>query len=449
MSFSLKASLCALTGQDPGSHRFLLAVSGGLDSVVLSHAFRENGLSFAIAHCNFQLRGKDSDADEAFVRKLSAQLEAPFFVQRFDTLAFTRETGDSVQMAARDLRYTWLEEVRAAQGFHWIVTAHHLDDALETFFINFLRGSGLRGLVGIPKKNGHIIRPFLALSRKELEQEYLLKGLSHREDATNAESTYLRNKIRHFLIPVLQQLEPEILRRAAQNFHALHDASQLLDYAIHQIQNTALALEGQRIYLDWKQLETLPAPETVLLELLGKYGFNETQCAQAWQIRNGQAGKTFESSSHILLIDRGRFVLEPAPREETPYIHIHDTEEEILFPGGRLQFKAEARPAENFPSAPETIFVPLHSLSYPIVLRKWRPGDNFCPSGMGGKHKKIQDFLTDLRMDRLRKNRVWILENGNGNIIWVLGLRQDERFRFSTISDDSYLQIRFFPTEFV
>lgn len=448
MAFSLESSLRALTGNNPEKQRFLLAVSGGLDSVMLTNAFRENALQFGIAHCNFQLRGKDSDEDEIFVRKLANESAAPFFVKRFDTLNLADQTGSSIQMTARNLRYDWLEQVRAEHGYDWIVTAHHLDDALETFFINFLRGSGLRGLTGIPERNGNVIRPFLSCTREELEQEYYRKGLSHREDATNAETTYLRNKIRHQLLPILRQIEPGILNRAAQNFSALREALQIHDYTIQGIRDTILIREGQRVYIEWTKLEQLPAPQAVLLELLHPYGFNETQCRKAWEIRTGQPGKIFETREHLLVLDRKRYILEPRSEEPSARISIQNAQTEAQFPGGRLEIKILSIPPEPTTGQPAIIYLPLRMLQFPLVLRKWQPGDHFCPYGMGGKHKKVQDYLTDLRMDRLFKSQVWILTNGDGEIIWLPGLRQDERFRYSGNTADSCLEIRFFPTEF-
>lgn len=449
MAISLQTSLRTLTGKNPEGQRFLLAVSGGLDSVVLAHSFQESRLNFGIAHCNFQLRAVDADLDEAFVRQLAYQSGAPCFIQRFETLNLALQTGNSVQMEARNLRYMWLEEVRAAQGYDWIVTAHHLDDALETFFINFLRGSGLRGLTGIPERNGNIIRPFLARSRQELEQEYQRKGLSHREDVTNAETTYLRNKIRHLLLPVLQQIEPGILQRAAQNFSALRAALLLFDHSINVIRHTALTQEGHRIYIAWKQLESLPAPATILLELLGTHGFNEAQCSKIWRARTGQPGKIFETASHILLVDRNRFILEPLSEENPAPVLLQDSTTAIPFPGGHLQLlKMQEYSEKPVSDHTDVIQIPASRLAFPLILRKWQAGDRFCPSGMEGKHKKIQDYLTDLHMDRLRKSRVWVLENGDGRIIWLVGLRQDERFRFSSNQTDSCLEIRFFQTEF-
>ncbi len=441
-------SLRSLTGSSPEQQRFLLAVSGGLDSVVLAHTFEENGLTFGIAHCNFQLRGKDSDEDEAFVRQCANQSGAPFFSKRFDTLSLADQTGDSIQMTARKLRYDWLEEVRAAQGYDWIVTAHHLDDALETFFINFLRGSGLRGLTGIPERNGNIIRPFLTCTREALEQVYHQKSLSHREDVSNTETTYLRNKIRHQLLPVLRQIEPGILHRAAQNLTALRDALQIYDYTVQTIRNLALTIEGQRIIIEWAKIEPLPAPIAILLELLSPFGFNEAQCQKAWQIRTGQPGRIFEARHYIMVLDRKRFVLEPRLEQVSSPLYIQDAESEIHFPGGCLKFQILPTSYEPIPGQPAIIQIPLPKVQFPLTLRKWQSGDRFCPSGMGGKHKKIQDFLTDLHMDRLRKSQAWILENGNGDIIWVIGLRQDERFRFYSHTTDSCLEIRFFQTEF-
>jgi tRNA(Ile)-lysidine synthase len=444
MDIDLKASLAALTGAPPDGQRFLLAVSGGLDSVVLAHLFRQNALEFGIAHCNFSLRGGDSGADEAFVGQLAGELGSPFFFRRFDTRAYARAVGASIQMAARELRYQWLEEVRCAEGYDWIATAHHLDDTLETFFINFIRGAGLRGLSGIPAKNGQVIRPFYRLCREDLEKYYRLNQLVHREDHSNAETTYLRNKIRHHIIPILRQIAPGILKKSAHNFESLHDALLLYDHTLEKIRAATCVISGQRILLDWTQIEPLPSPASILFELLAPFGLNAAQCRQAWDIRYGQPGKSFSSGTHILLIDRDRFILEPCKNNPPQTIAIEAGEQEILFPEGHLHFDWHTG---DTPGDKNTATISTTALSYPLILRKWRPGDRFCPAGMGGKHKKIQDLLTDLRLDRLRKQRIWVLENGDGNIIWVIGTRQDQRFACLAPTADSCLQIRFFPTE--
>ncbi|MFZ4427479.1 MAG: tRNA lysidine(34) synthetase TilS [Saprospiraceae bacterium] len=446
MDIDLKASLIALTGAQPAGQRFLLAVSGGLDSVVLAHAFMQNNLEFGIAHCNFSLRGDDSDADEAFVGQLANQYACPFFARRFDTRAHARESGISIQMAARKLRYRWLESVRSTAGYDWIATAHQLDDALETFLINFIRGTGLRGLSGIPAKNERIIRPFLQLRREDLEKYYKHYHLTHREDRSNAETDYLRNKVRHLIVPVLLQIEPGILKKSAQNFEALHNASLLYDHTLEKIRSAACMAAAQRVVIDWSQIEPFPAPASILFELLAPFGFNAVQCRRAWEIRSGQPGKSFSSSTHILVIDRNHFILEPQKNTFPQAIAIEAETHEVLFPEGRLQFSAHTN---QRPGDKNTAVIPTANLSYPIMLRKWRPGDRFCPSGLGGRHKKIQDLLTDLRLDRLSKQRIWVLENGDGKIIWVIGIRQDQYFTCLATKPDSCLEIRFFPTEIV
>lgn len=446
MDIDLKASLTALTGAQPTGQRFLVAVSGGLDSVVLAHAFRQNLLEFGIAHCNFRLRGDDSDADETFVGQLADTFACPFFSRRFDTRAYAREAGISIQMAARELRYHWLENTRSIAGYDWIATAHHLDDTLETFFINFIRGSGLRGLSGIPAKNGQVIRPFHQVTREDLEKYYDYYQLTHREDKSNAETIYLRNKIRHHILPVLRQIEPGILKKSAQNFETMHDALLLYDHTLEKIRAAACTSSAHRVVLDWTKIEPFPAPASILFELLAPFGLNAAQCRQAWDIRNGQPGKSFYSNTHILLIDREHFILEPHKNNPPITIAIEAGEQKILFPEGHLHFDwhSGGRPGDN-----NTAIISATTLSYPLILRKWRPGDRFCPAGMGGRHKKIQDLLTDLKLDRLRKQRIWVLENGDGNIIWVIGLRQDQRFTLFGLSMDSCLQIQFHPTEIV
>lgn len=444
-------TLHALTGQDPPAQRYLLAISGGLDSVVLGHLFWHSGLPFSVAHANFQLRGEESERDEQFVRELAEAWGVPCFVRKFDTRAHARVQGGSIQMAARELRYAWLEEVRRSEGLDWIVTAHHLDDSLETFFIHFLRGTGLRGLVGIPEKNGRVIRPFYAVSRTLLEAYYQEAGLTHREDASNAATDYLRNKIRHWIIPALRRIDPGIGLRAAGNMRALREALALYDWTVEQARKQAVQLQDIGFRIDWSVLEGFPSPSTILYELLAPYGFSHAQVAQAWEMRAGQPGKIIPAPGYTLLVDRKAFILEPVDADAVSELCIEAGESAMAFPEGTLYLEwieQGEKEVLRTTDEPWQVYVNEQVLLFPLTLRKWRPGDVFCPFGMQGKHKKVQDLLTDLRLDRFRKERVWILENAEGQIVWVTGLRLDERARVDLKADGSCWRLRVVPTQF-
>ncbi|MBK6950322.1 MAG: tRNA lysidine(34) synthetase TilS [Haliscomenobacter sp.] len=329
-------ALIGLTGEDPGRQRFLLAVSGGLDSVVLLRLFALSGYSFAIAHCNFALRSAESDADERFVHTLAEQSGVPVFSRRFPTRDHARTRRISIQMAARELRYEWLETVRREQGFDWLVTAHHWNDSLETFFINLLRGSGLRGLAGIPARNDRILRPLNGFTRAALESFYQEQGLIHREDASNTETYYLRNQIRLLLLPVLRHIQPGFERQMDHTFHALRGALQIYAYALQNLRQTCVETKDSRVLIHWPRLEGHPAAAAVCFELLAPYGFRPEQAESIWKGRKGQPGQLFFAADFQLLIDRETFILEKRILVNSPFSVEIDQAGVYMLPEGQL-----------------------------------------------------------------------------------------------------------------
>lgn len=442
----LQKTLPLLTGAEPGRQRFLLAVSGGVDSVALAHLFSQAGWTFAIAHCNFQLRGEESDQDAAFVRILASTLQVPCFEVTFDTMRVMQERGGSIQMVARELRYTWLEEIRKAHDFDWIVTAHHLNDAVETLFINLMRSAGLKGLQGIPAVHGRVIRPLSEVSRQAILSFQAELGFSFREDSSNIKTDYLRNKIRHQVLPALESIQPTFIHAAAQSMQALQDAYKIYAYALEGIAGKVIRKEANRIVIAWPLLETLPAPETILFELLRSYGFNADQASTLWSMRNTSTGSLVLSTSHRCLIDRNQFILVPQEtgQQESPIT--------LSGPGVYQGFEGYLTLSEGDASPPaihdrNSIIVDAQAVHFPLCWRRWKAGDRFAPLGMHGKHKKIQDFLTDLRVDRLTKARVTVLEDADGRILWVVGYRLDDHFKMDASQKTACLQLRYTPFE--
>lgn len=427
---------------DPGS-RVLLAVSGGVDSVVMSHLFQQAGLDFGVGHCNFQLRGQASDEDERFVLALADKWGVPAFSHRFDTEAYAAEAGQSIQVAARALRYNWLEEVRQENNFTHIATAHHLNDSIETLLLNLAKGCGIRGLHGIPAKNGPVVRPLLFARREQLEQYAAEQGLSCREDATNRETKYQRNKIRHQAIPVFKEINPAFEQTMAENIERFRQLEHLLDWAMRHIAQDAILSYGDPFRLSIEELETFDSVlPTVLFEFLHPYGFNSSQAQQLSQSLNN-TGAIFLSPGYRLLVERDEIVVETAVLErETMEFHLTPETRDIAVPGGRLRLAHQEGQPAAFPADGWQTFLDAGSLQFPLTLRHWRAGDVFQPLGMEGKHQKLQDFFNNQKVSRFNKEKIWILEDAAGRICWVVGHRVDERFKIAS-STRAYWALKF------
>jgi tRNA(Ile)-lysidine synthase len=421
----------------PKQQHFLLAVSGGKDSVVMAHLFAQTGLSFGIGHCNFQLRGKAADEDAAFVEDLARQLNCPFHQTAFDTLAVAEQLSVSVQMAARELRYEWLENIREASGYDYVATAHHLTDAVETQIFHLVRGTGLRGLLGIPPRNGWVVRPLLFASQSALSDYQETQGLAYREDSSNAETKYTRNFIRHRVLPAFRELNPGLEQSLGQNMQRFRESLFLMEQMLNRIEEAAKTQDGDRILY---QLDTLkafaPALPTVLFELLSPFGLNTTQANDlASGIHEGQPGKVFLTPTHEIAL--AAEVLEVVAKGETVQqsLVIEREAEQLRFPGGYLYFQLLEKVPETFSGDPEVAHFDHETLAFPLTLRKWEAGDQFQPFGMGGKHQKIQDYFSNHKFTRAEKAATWILVDAKGTILWLVGHRSNHanRVRSSTL----------------
>lgn len=412
--------------------RVLLAVSGGLDSMAMWHLFRQASFNLGVAHCNFQLRGQASEEDERFVLAMADEWQAPVFSRRFDTEAYARQSGESIQVAARELRYSWLEEVRRENGFTHIATAHHLNDSIETLLFNLTKGCGMRGLHGIPLKNGCIIRPFLFAARSRLEQYVTEKGIPFREDATNREAKYYRNKIRHNVIPALKEINPAFEQTMAENIGRFRQVEQLLDWAMRHIAQDAIISYGTPFRLSIRELESFgPVLPTVLFEFLYPYGFNSSQVQQLAQ-GLGSTGAIFLSSGYRLLVEREELVVEKTPEGQgagPQEYQLAGETEGLAVPGGKLALSRHPGRPADFPPTGWQACLDAERLQFPLTLRHWRAGDAFQPLGMGGRHQKLQDLFSNQKVSRFEKEKAWVLEDAAGRICWVVGYRVDERFK--------------------
>lgn len=426
--------LYRLTGDDTRQKRYLLAVSGGADSMVAASLFHETGLTFAVAHCNFHLRGNDSDRDMHFVQKMADRWQVPLHLQEFDTPALQRNSGKSVEMVARELRYAWFEEI--AQNFDFIVTAHHSTDSAETVLLNLCRGTGLKGLCGIPPKNGKIIRPMLPFTAQEIRQYADNQHIEYVEDYTNRDEEIARNRIRHTVIPQLETINPQFLQTNAHSRTVLQ--RQYAYYRKHVQEDIAnlLVTEGKQHRINWHKLSQHPDKELLLYEILNGFGFTTDVVEQLSGPRNFQTGKTFLSNSHILLIDRDAILIQPRS-DEIPEVIIINTMEEL-----QHYFSVEEHVYQTnmiFDKNPDVLYFPKEKLSFPMIIRSWRPGDYFYPFGGKGR-KKVSDFFTDQKKDRFAKAQIRLLCADN-QIVWIIGLRSDERWKV-TENTKQYLLIK-------
>ena len=417
--------------------KLLVAISGGVDSVVLTHLCRESDLDISLAHCNFHLREEESEGDENFVLELGDALELEVYVEHFDTQLYSEEKKISIQMAARELRYQWFEELRDSLGFDYVLTAHHADDDLETFLINLVRGTGLEGLTGIPKRNEFLIRPLLPFSRENIESFARNHQLSWREDSSNASSKYLRNKLRHDVIPVLRELNPQLLESFQKTQSHLKKSSKLVEDYVSAI-FLRVATETRYGYsFKIKLLKTLPHLKAVLYELFRTFGFTEWE--DVYHLLDAQSGKMVISKTHRLIKDREELLLTQLPQEQELQFSISEGEEVVMLPIGTFHIDLVDSVSEI---SKNSIYVDRRKLSFPLIVRNWRTGDYFYPFGMEGK-KKLSKFFKDNKLSLPEKENCWVMCS-NGRIVWVVDQRADGRF--SVDGDTSQiLKITFMP----
>ena len=403
--------------------KLLLATSGGIDSMVMADLFRKLPFDIALAHCNFQLRGVDSFEDQFFVQKYADAHNVTLFTTQFDTETFAKDFKLSTQVAARELRYSWFYELLETENFDYILTAHHADDNLETFLIHLSRGTGLDGLTGIPAHNDKIIRPLLLFSRQEIEQYAQENTIAWREDKSNASDKYLRNKIRHQLVPLFKELNPEFLASFRKTQSYLRESQTMAEDATIMIYQQVAKEEGDSIYYDLNQLKKLPNYNSYLYQWLNGFGFSAWD--DIYTLVDSQSGKQVYSNEYRLLKDRDFLILSPLNEEdEIEEYYVYKNQKEVKIPL-KLTF---CNIDHTSVVSNTTIFVDEEKLWYPLVLRRWRQGDNFQPFGMEGRSKKLSKFFKDEKLSLIDKEKIWLLCSDN-QIVWVIGIRQDERFK--------------------
>lgn len=411
----------------PGD-RILLAVSGGIDSMVMWHLFEKCGYNYAVAHCNFQLRGEDSDGDEALVIRTADRLGIKLYSNRFETREYAAMMGISIEMAARELRYKWFNEIRENGKFEFVATAHHTDDLLETFFINLVRKTGIKGLTGFRPKSGHLIRPLFFTNREEIEEYSRSENVEYRTDKTNNEAVFQRNFIRHNIIPDLVRLNPAFRSNLAATISNLRDTEDFyMTEVFRQIKKITVA-DSPNPEIVISALLKLPHPKQVLFEWMNQFGFNPQVVEQVYMAIRGEAGRRFYSGSHRLVIGRNRLIITPADLAENRVFYIEKDDLEIFEPL-HLSINWLEKKDVTIDPDPRVAFLDADRLEFPLILKKWEAGEYFQPFGMKG-FKKISDFFTDMKLSIPEKEQSWILYSGN-KVVWIAGYRIDNRFRIS------------------
>lgn len=403
----------------------IVGLSGGADSVALLSVLCELRYTCIAAHCNFHLRGEESDRDEQFARGLADSFHIPYYKTDFDTQIYAAEKKISIEMAARELRYQWFEQLRMELSAQAIAVAHHEQDNVETVLLNLIRGTGIKGLTGMSPQNGFVVRPLLDIKKTAILDWLTSKGLGYMTDSTNLSDEYSRNFLRIKVIPLLEELNPslsEAIKRTAEN---LTETEAIYNDNIAQIRENVL-VDDYTIRI--QELLNSPAPKTVLYELLKPYGFNRSVINTIYSSLLGKSGKQFYSAGYELLKDRNFLLirsLSESDKKESE-IRIGQEELEVKEPVRLVFSKLEVTAGLNINRNPHVATVDLDKLEYPLVLRKWKEGDWFIPFGMKGK-KKLSDFFTDQKMSLFEKENIWLLCSGE-NIVWIVGKRLDNRF---------------------
>ena len=400
----------------------VVALSGGADSVALLLILRDLGYQIEAAHCNFHLRGDESNRDEDFVKKLCQNLNIPLHVIHFDTDEYASVHQVSIEMAARELRYGYFRQLCQDIGAVSVCVAHHRDDAVETFLMNLLRGSGVHGLTGIRPKNGHIIRPLLCVSRQEIVDFLDSIGQAYVTDSTNLEANVLRNRIRLQVMPLLKELNPHAAENICKTARFIGDAEKIMDAWMQEV-TVRLVKDGK---VRMSELLQLPSPETFLHEWLAPFGFNTAQTAQIADLLNGcESGRVFCTHTHTLLIDRDELILEsvskPMKLMKIPESGRYRYDENLLFD---IKISDTALVSK----VADCMTVDASDIHFPLTIRPVQPGDSFSPFGMEGR-KLVSDFLTDCKLSLLQKRRQLVITQANGDILWLVGLRTDNRYR--------------------
>lgn len=432
----------------------LLAVSGGIDSAVLCELCHLSGYPFVIAHCNFNLRGKESEEDEIFVRQLAARYEVPILVKRFNAVEFAGQRKISIQVAARELRYAWFNDIvngNDLPGYpdnsaipRYIVTAHHADDNIETVLMNFFKGTGITGMRGMLPKTGKLLRPLLFAQKTRMHSFASAQQISYREDSSNLSDKYSRNYIRHQVLPLIEKIYPGAAENITANIERFRETACLYHEAIDIHRKKLLQYRNNDVYIPVLKLLKIIPLNTVLYEITKQYGFTSGQTNETVKLLHSDSGKFILSSSHRILKNRNWLIISPIEEAAQQIRVIEPGTDVICFENGCLRLrKKKLSPSFTKASADSSLaMLDIKHIHFPLLLRKWQPGDYFYPFGMPRK-KKLSRFFIDQKLSLADKERVWVLEMDK-KIIWVINHRIDDRFKV-TDNTKEILKIQFRP----
>ncbi len=421
--------------------KILIALSGGCDSVALLHILSDLNYSTVAAHVNFKLRDSDSDEDELFVENLCEKLNIQLFRKSFDTLKFAEKNKLSTEEAARKLRYQWFEEIRIRQHIDYIATGHHLDDRIETFFINLTKGTGIKGLRSILAKNSKIVRPLLFVSRTEIEDFCSENYITFRTDQTNFDTRFLRNKFRHEIIPAFSEINNKFKESMQKNFQIYSEFELIYQQYIENEKTKIIKKDNNLIYIDIKELSQALAPISLLYEIIHSYGFKSAQNEHIFNtLNNLQSGKNFLSKTHRILKDRKFLIIDKIPDNKNDSIFLIEKKTQSIQEPLNLTFKILNHFPETFKTDKNTVFINADKLAYPLQVRRVKNADFFYPFGMNGK-KLLSDFFTDEKINLFEQEKIMVLTTSEDKIIWIIGYRADNRFKID-LNTEQILKIK-------
>ena len=427
--------------------KLLLAVSGGVDSVVLCELCKQSGYDFVIAHCNFRLRDKESERDKEFVGELAKKYGVEFFVKDFDTEKYAKENKLSIQEAARELRYEWFFTLIGNKQYaigkneessiadcplliaNWLLTAHHADDNIETVLMNFFKGTGIAGLRGMLPKQNRIARPLLFARKEEILAFAKENDLKWVEDSSNESDKYSRNYLRHQLIPLVEKIYPEAINNLSDNLERFRDIEELYWQAIHQHKEKLLEKKGNEIHIPVLKLKKSMPLRTIVYEIIKEYGFTANQTEEVIHLLDADSGKYISSSSHRIIKNRNWLIIAPCEERQAGIILIEEGTRNLELGIGNLVVEVFPNSEFLIPNSSTIACLDADEIKFPLLLRKWRQADYFYPLGMK-KKKKLSRFFIDQKLSKTDKEKAWVLEM-NKKIVWVVGLRLDDRFKIT------------------
>jgi tRNA(Ile)-lysidine synthase len=429
-----KISLSAFFTSDT---KFILAVSGGVDSVVLVDLFAKTNLDFVIAHCNFKLRGQESERDEQFVKALAVKYAKEIFIKCFDTKTYADEHKVSIQVAARDLRYNWFAELQSTvsnQRLTAIVTAHHQNDNIETVLINFFRGTGIQGLTGINSFDGErkILRPLLLFKKEELLQYATDNSLTFVEDSSNTTNKYTRNNFRNQIIPLVKQHFPSAEENLLNNIQRLHEVELLYNESVEKYKKSLIVLKGEELHIPILKLKKVTTLHTIIWELIKSFNFSASQVNEIIKLLDSNNGSYIQSATNRIIKNRNWIIITPLKEEQSLTIIIEKEDKKIEFGNGKIIIEQLQKSTLKPQTSNEVATIDFDTLEFPLLLRKWKQGDYFYPLGMT-KKQKLSKFFINQKLSLIQKENVWVIES-NKRIVWIVGYRIDNRFKITDLT---------------